>query len=117
MSKHKKQHFIPRSYLESWCDPKTPHGQNPYIWLFSKDGENENTDKGVLPNLNVTFELGAASVLYGEKVIIFKEDGLSLPSDFSGIAYISFVKDQLSAKTMELLKELIDMGFVKITAA
>ncbi len=39
MSKHKKQHFIPRSYLASWCDPETPKVQNPYVWVFSKDGK------------------------------------------------------------------------------
>jgi hypothetical protein len=38
MSKHKKQHFIPSSYLEAWCDPNTPAGQTPYVWRFSKDG-------------------------------------------------------------------------------
>lgn len=39
MSKHKDQHFIPRSYLKAWCDPTTPKGQTPYIWLFGKDGK------------------------------------------------------------------------------
>lgn len=38
MSKHKKQHFIPSSYLEAWCDPNTPPKQTPYVWMFSKDG-------------------------------------------------------------------------------
>jgi Protein of unknown function (DUF4238) len=35
---HKKQHFIPRSYLKAWCDPNTPAKQTPYVWQFSKDG-------------------------------------------------------------------------------
>ena len=38
MAKHKRQHYIPSSYLEAWCDPDTPTGQTPYIWRFSKDG-------------------------------------------------------------------------------
>ena len=87
------------------------------IFIFSKDGESENVENKILPNLNVTFELGAASVLYGNKIIIFKEEDLDLPSDFSGIAHISFSKDQLKAKTTDLLTELIEMGFVKITPA
>jgi hypothetical protein len=37
--KHKKQHYIPESYLSAWCDPSTPLGQEPYIWMFSKNGE------------------------------------------------------------------------------
>lgn len=39
MSKtHKKQHFIPRAYLSAWTDPATPSGQEPYVWVFPKDG-------------------------------------------------------------------------------
>lgn len=37
MTKHKRQHFIPSSYLEAWCDPNTPPKQTPYVWRFSKD--------------------------------------------------------------------------------
>jgi hypothetical protein len=35
---HKKQHFIPQSYLAAWCDPETPEDHEPYVWRFSKDG-------------------------------------------------------------------------------
>ncbi len=35
---HKRQHWIPRSYLKAWCDPATPKGQQPYVWRFDKDG-------------------------------------------------------------------------------
>lgn len=34
-----KQHFVPQCYLKAWCDPTTPSEQEPYIWLFSKNGE------------------------------------------------------------------------------
>lgn len=44
MAKHKRQHFIPSSYLEAWCDPNTPSGQTPYVWRFSKDS-NQVTKK------------------------------------------------------------------------
>jgi hypothetical protein len=37
--KHKRQHFIPTSYLEAWCDPSSPADQTPYVWRFSKDGQ------------------------------------------------------------------------------
>lgn len=36
--KHKKQHFVPQSYLRAWCDPQTPEGHEPYIWLCDKRG-------------------------------------------------------------------------------
>jgi len=37
--KKKKQHIIPKCYLKDWCDPMTPCGQEPYLWLISKDGK------------------------------------------------------------------------------
>jgi hypothetical protein len=40
MSKHKKQHYIPRSYLKPWCDENCPANQTPYIWVFDADGNN-----------------------------------------------------------------------------
>ncbi|MDO8864127.1 DUF4238 domain-containing protein [Haliea sp. E1-2-M8] len=40
MSKHKKQHVIPRCYLKAWCDSRTPKGQTPYVWIFPKDQRN-----------------------------------------------------------------------------
>lgn len=33
MPTHSKQHFIPRGYLTAWCDPKTPRGHDPYVWM------------------------------------------------------------------------------------
>ena len=33
-----KQHVVSKCYLKAWCDPATPKGQEPYIWLISKDG-------------------------------------------------------------------------------
>jgi len=84
------------------------------IFIFSKDGETKDEGSQVIANLNVVFELGAASVLYGEKVIIFKEDGITFPSDFSNIGYISFDDKGIEAKALDLIKELISMGSVKI---
>ena len=35
----KKQHYVPRCYLKSWCDPNAPTRHNPYVWLHSLDGQ------------------------------------------------------------------------------
>lgn len=87
------------------------------IFIFSKDGEEINDAGETIPNLNVVFELGAASVSYGEKVIIFKEDGLKFTSDFDSLGHIRFESDKLEAQAMFLMKELISMGFLKLVAA
>jgi predicted nucleotide-binding protein len=87
------------------------------IVIFSSSGEPSDVDAGPIANLNVVFELGAASVLYGDKVIIFKEKDLVLPSDFSDLGHISFEPSNLDAKALDLLKELISMGFVQVTPA
>jgi hypothetical protein len=34
------QHFVPRCYLSEFTDPNTPSGQEPYVWVFDKDGKN-----------------------------------------------------------------------------
>lgn len=38
LKSHKHQHFVPKSYLRAWCDPGTPVGHEPYVWVFAKDG-------------------------------------------------------------------------------
>jgi len=38
--KHKRQHHIPVCYSQAWVDPATPTNYEPYIWLFSKTGNN-----------------------------------------------------------------------------
>ena len=35
---HKRQHWVPQSYLKAWCDPATPEGQESFVWRFEKDG-------------------------------------------------------------------------------
>ncbi len=36
----RNQHFVPRCYLSEFTDPSTPAGQEPYVWVFDKDGKN-----------------------------------------------------------------------------
>jgi hypothetical protein len=37
---HRKQHWVPSSYLGAWCDPDRPPKYDPYVWIFPKDGGN-----------------------------------------------------------------------------
>jgi hypothetical protein len=67
------------------------------------------------PSENVVHELGASSLLYEDRIVIFKEKGLHFPSNYQSIGYIEFEVDSIDAKTADLLKELIGFGLVKVT--
>lgn len=54
-------------------------------------------------------------MLYGSKIIIFKEDTVDFPANFRDIGYISFEKDTLSSKVNELFRELISFGLIKVS--
>jgi len=68
-----------------------------------------------LPSENVVYELGASGYVYGSRIVILKEDTVEFPTNFRDLGYISFAKDQLEAKSMDVLKELIGFGIVKIS--
>ncbi len=87
------------------------------IFIFSGD-ETVTTPDGASvkrPRPNVVYELGAASFQYGQRIVIFKEQGVEFPTDFRDLGYIEYDKGQLSAKSMELLRELIKLKAVRIT--
>lgn len=89
------------------------------ILIFTRDQKflSEQGDEIWRPSENVVHELGATSFQYGDRVVIFKEDGIDLPSNFGSVGYISFEENSIESKTMELLSELVGFGLVKITAA
>jgi predicted nucleotide-binding protein len=85
------------------------------IFLFSADEdvtEGENHYKR--PRMNVVFELGAASLLYGQRIVILKERNVDFPTDFRDLGYIEYEKDHLAEKSMELLRELIKLKAVAL---
>ena len=87
------------------------------IFIFTKDEkiEDKNGVSIYKPSDNVVFELGAASVLYGNKIVIFKQNGVTFGSDFKDLGYIPFDDDQLNAKAGDLMKELIDLNLLKLS--
>jgi predicted nucleotide-binding protein len=89
------------------------------ILIFTRDELFYDKDGNEVwrPSQNVVHELGAASYAYEDKVVIFKEKGISFPTNFQSIGYIEFEEDSIDAKTTDLLKELIGFGLVKITTA
>lgn len=87
------------------------------ILIFTADEEFRDAAGNTIwrPSENVVYELGASSVLYGGRIIIFKETGVRFPTNFRDIGYIEFDKDNLAAKTNELFKELIAFGLIIVT--
>jgi predicted nucleotide-binding protein len=87
------------------------------IFIFTADEETTDAkgQKVWRPSDNVVYELGAASLLYGKKIVIFKEEGVDFASDFGDLGYIPFEKDKLEAKAADLMLELITLGFVQLT--
>ncbi|MEV7429234.1 TIR domain-containing protein [Nocardioides sp. NPDC092400] len=92
------------------------------IFIFTADErflrENEAGEQIEVwrPSENVVYELGAASILYENRIVIFKEKSVSFPSDFSDLGYISFEKDQLVAEIGALFAELVGLDILEVRA-
>jgi hypothetical protein len=95
---------------------ETMQGCGAAILIFSADEEFKNADEDTVwrPSENVVHELGAASVLYDDRIIIFREESVELATNFDSIGYITFEKNDLTAKFNDLLKELIALGILKL---
>ena len=87
------------------------------ILIFTPDEELRDLDgKPVFrPSENVAHELGACSVLYDNRIVIFKEKSVTLPTNYSSIGYIEFEAENLASKTIELFRELINFGLIKVS--
>lgn len=60
MSEPKRQHVIPRCYLKQFVDPKTPPGQEPYVWVFERESKRgkKRAPKNILTETDLyTFEV------------------------------------------------------------
>jgi predicted nucleotide-binding protein len=97
----------------------TMHECGAAILIFTADEEftDKNGHSVFRPSENVVFELGAASVLYGSRIIIFRDSRVQFPTNFRDIGYITFEPNQLAAKVNELFRELIGFGLIKISVA
>jgi predicted nucleotide-binding protein len=89
------------------------------ILIFTKDEQFMDMEGNEVwrPSENVVYELGAASLLYDNRIVIFMEEGLKFPANFESVGHIEFAEDQIEAKTSELLAELIALKLIKITVS
>lgn len=85
------------------------------IFIFTADEATQSQGNEVFrPSDNVVYELGAASVLYEDKIVILKEHNVSFASDFDDLGYISFETDHLDSKAADLILELVSLGFLEV---
>ena len=74
MTKHKRQHFIPQSYLSSWLDPNTPENYEPYVWIVNK--RNQTVSKRAPKNIFYERDLYTIKDSSGNRDLVL-EHGLS----------------------------------------
>ena len=85
------------------------------IFIFTADEATQSQGSEVFrPSDNVVYELGAASVIYEDKIVILKEHSVSFASDFGDLGYISFETDHLDSKAADLMLELVSLGFLEV---
>jgi hypothetical protein len=96
---------------------ETMQSSNCAILIFTADEEFKDKKGNTIwrPSENVVYELGAAGYLYDNRIVILKEEEVNFPSNFNDLGYISFAKDQLEHKAMDILKELIGFKILKVT--
>lgn len=83
MAEKKKQHIIPQCYLKAWCDPRTPPGQNPFIWRISRDGsekKRKSPEKSFAATDKYTIKLAT-----GERNLIIEDTLAGIESDFVSV--------------------------------
>jgi hypothetical protein len=83
---------------------------------FLKELPDGSTEEIWRPSENVVYELGAASIIYDRRIVIFKEKSVSFPSDFSDLGYIEFEKDQLGTEIGTLFTELVSLDILEVRA-
>jgi len=101
MADKKKQHFVPQGYLKPWCDPSTPEGQTPYVWVYPKEG---GEPKNKAPK-NIFFETDLYTIKAedgGRNLVL--ENGLSqLESEFCALRDRKVLQNKLLSEEEKLL--------------
>ena len=89
------------------------------IFIFTGDEKFIDAEGNEIfrPSENVAYELGAASVLWENKIIILKQKGVTFPSDYKDLGYIEFDEGNLANQALDVLKELVGLDFVRVQAA
>lgn len=81
MSEPKRQHVIPRCYLKQFVDPKTPPGQEPYVWIF--DRESKRGKKRAPQNILTETDLYTFEVNNGKKDYALEKSLSQIESEYA----------------------------------
>jgi predicted nucleotide-binding protein len=81
--------------------------------LRGPDGDEQQVWR---PSENLVYELGAASILYDRRIVIFKDKRVTFPSDFADLGYIEFEPGQLAAEMGTLFAELVSLDILEVRA-
>lgn len=92
----KKQHYIPVTYLKSWCSPDIPIGHEPSVWYISKDGQDKQ--KKSPSNMSYKNNFYTSYSEDGERNIDTEEKLSAIESNFSKIRDNRINKEELLTK-------------------
>jgi hypothetical protein len=101
---NKKQHFIPRAYLSAWTDPSGPAEQEPYLWLFPKEGGKGRRKAPV--NVFTETDMYTVQTPEGERNLYFEH----------GLAQLETGLKRIREDFLELGKQLPAVPRLKLTA-
>ena len=89
--KNKRQHWVPKTYLNAWIDPDSPH--NPgYLWIFSKNG---STCKNKSPeNVFSESDFYTDYLTNGKRDLSLEKQLASIESKFSKLMKLKLSKQQ-----------------------
>lgn len=115
MVEYKKQHFIPKCYLKSWCDPNRPSHYDPYIWIFSKNGESK---KKKSPEKSfVETDMFTIHDSEGNRDLILEQGLTELENSFARIRRVTLEKrKQLSEQDRLMLCAFVAAMFARTKA-
>lgn len=91
---HKKQHFVPQSYIKAWHDPAAPASptMKPYVWVFDRDGANPRCKAPA--NLFTETDIYTIERTDGERDLRFEHGFSELEDKFTRIRNLKFKRHE-----------------------
>lgn len=83
MPEYKKQHYVPVSYLQAWCDPNTPAEQESYIWLANI--ENREISRKSPKNVFQETDFYTVNDRMGNRILELEHKLGRIESDFASL--------------------------------